>query len=256
MDDFGWFEDFDPVHCSREEPLRKTLSLPSPKSDTPLYVLESSLKTQHLWYSTAGQRPRQPKHEREYFEGLWKKNFENSEALHPPTSTSIAADLSTGEDKMVDVDGVIIFKGQSPFSYSVSKSFENSFASSDISSMTLQMPRFRIIRRPNNEEFAEFLVIVSVEGVKFGVWKRHSHFHKMALNLIQLNSENSALFKNSVLSWQCLLNRKRWFKCLDKEYLSLKCFLLERFIHDLLFESFGPGDINDFLGLEDQSIFA
>lgn len=35
-----------------------------------------------------------------------------------------------------------------------------------------------------------------------------------------------------------------------QDYLSLKCFLLERFMHDLLFESQNPQLINDFLGLE------
>lgn len=61
-------------------------------------------------------------------------------------------------------------------------------------------------------------------------------------------SQNS--YKNAMLSWQCLLHKKRWYKCLDKDYLSLKCFLLERFMHDLLFESNDPIIVSDFLGLK------
>lgn len=90
----------------------------------------------------------------------------------------------------------------------------------------------------------------------------------------QIQTEHSLnkTYKNALLSWQCLLNRKRWFRCLDKvklapgsesyvshtlifssrsqDYISLKCFLLERFIQDLLFESSSPDLISDFLGLE------
>ena len=54
------------------------MSLPSPIAETPLYILESSLQTQRLWYETAGKRPKQPEKERQYFEKLWKSNFENS----------------------------------------------------------------------------------------------------------------------------------------------------------------------------------
>jgi hypothetical protein len=34
-----------------------------------------------------------------------------------------------------------------------------------------------------------------------------------------------------------------------QEYLSLKCFLLERFMHDVVFESPVPNLVLDFLGL-------
>ena len=58
--------------------MKRTISLPPPVTDTPLYILESSLQTQRLWYETAGKRPKQPESERQYFEKLWKSNFENS----------------------------------------------------------------------------------------------------------------------------------------------------------------------------------
>ena len=89
-DDWGFFEDFEPstptrmrrgsdVNADEEQPLQRALSLPPPASAAPMYVLESTLATQQLWYSTAGLRPQQPQKEREYFENLWKRNFKNSD---------------------------------------------------------------------------------------------------------------------------------------------------------------------------------
>jgi hypothetical protein len=37
-----------------------------------------------------------------------------------------------------------------------------------------------------------------------------------------------AQFQNSLFSWQCLRQRQRWFRCLDKDYLALKCVLCSR----------------------------
>lgn len=65
-----------------------------------------------------------------------------------------------------------------------------------------------------------------------------------------VNSDITNAYKNSLLSWQCVLQRKKWFRCLECDYLSLKCFLLERFIHDVLFESPSPKLISEFLGLD------
>ena len=56
-------------------------------------------------------------------------------------------------------------------------------------------------------------------------------------------------------SWTLLLRRKllkkrqRWYRCLDAGYLSLKVFLLERFLHDILFESSNPQILRDFVGV-------
>ena len=81
----------------------------------------------------------------------------------------------------------------------------------------------------------------------FGIWRRHSDYCKLA-SKIELDNVTShgESFKNTLLSWQCVLQRKKWYRCLDKEYLALKCFLLERFIHDLLFESQTPQLISEY----------
>lgn len=83
---------------------------------------------------------------------------------------------------------------------------------------------------------------------------RHSDFANLVRLLQELNTKSGSenVFKNTMLSWDCVIQRKKWFKCLDTDYLSLKSFLLERFMHDLLFESQSPGIISDFLGLEEE----
>ena len=52
---------------------------------------------------------------------------------------------------------------------------------------------------------------------------------------------------NAITSWRLLKKRKRWYRCLDAGYLSLKVFLLERFLHDILFESSSPQLLRDFV---------
>jgi len=47
-----------------------------------------------------------------------------------------------------------------------------------------------------------------------------------------------------------LKKRQRWFRCLDAGYLSLKVFLLERFLHDILFETSNPQILRDFIGVD------
>ena len=164
-DEFGWFDDIESnvltlngsnrVNKPGSVSTMKTLSLPLPKTNPPSYVLESRVETQHLWYETAGQRPQQPRHEREYFESIWKRNFENS-GVDYPTSTKKPQDIDEDENLRVDVDdGVIINRGRGqsihsyecvgcvrllnlfagPFSISVSKSF----LYHSISSVTLQV---------------------------------------------------------------------------------------------------------------------
>ena len=88
--------------------------------------------------------------------------------------------------------------------------------------MTLQVPRFRIVRSQDGDVYAEFLVVITINShcaVTFGLWKRHSDFSKLAMTMEKTDLKaggRSGAFKNALLSWQCLINRKRWFRCLDK----------------------------------------
>jgi hypothetical protein len=311
--DFGWFEDFEsPISSSKyrfalssmksasSHLLTRALTLPSPVTPPPYYILECSLETQQLWYSTAGRRPKQPLKERAFYEQLWRKNFESSqahydepiEALVKHSSTALNALEShgaivesqekenlqfNGSIKFIvgntkakplyhwhqrldviprcEIRGEIVTRGKSPFSNSVSRSFLNS----DIATMSLQMPCFRTIKSSEDGCIhAEFLIVVTLAGtipVTFGIWRRHSQFQNFVNHIAEINSFSQHAqncFKNTLISWECVLQRKRWFKSLDHDYLTLKCFLLERFIHDVLFETPSPEIITSFLDLSND----
>jgi len=62
------------------------------------------------------------------------------------------------------------------------------------------------------------------------------------------SSEEEDLFSvNAVTSWTLIQKRRKWFKCLRSDYLSLKAWLLERFLHDVLFESPDGDVVKDFV---------
>jgi hypothetical protein len=156
-DEWGFFEDFEatPHYSHREEeiiqeelPIQRALSLPPPATAAPMYVLESTFATQQLWYSTAGLRPKQPQKEREYFENLWKRNFENSDIPGIQNSGNdigpadvVPKNIKTKDEvSLKEYDKEILFRGKGPFSNSVSKSFLDH----DLAAMTLQV-RFSFI---------------------------------------------------------------------------------------------------------------
>eukprot|EP01041_Mallomonas_annulata_P002403 gene2403-4663_t len=256
-DAFGWFEDFEGPTFTDEfqydgfsslasvKGLTRAYTLPTPLTCPPVYVLEASLSSQQLWYQTAGRRPRQPAEEREHFEKLWGENFAASHVSY------IINDHGE-HDRRSRVLLTVLFKGIGVASTAVSKSFNNT----KFSSITIQLPRFRIVRTASGIIHAEYLVVVVLNTVSLGIWRRHSEF-KTLWNKVQNVCAKEEVhhgrhqFKNSLSSWQCLIHRQRWFRCLDKDYLGLKCFLLERFMHDLLFESNTPDMIAEFLGLLD-----
>lgn len=240
-DPWGWFEDFEsPMHhlhwnaTMRKEghfvmqPLQRSLSLPGPVTTPPVYVIESTLETQQLWYVTAGQRPKQPEKERLYFEQLWVKNFEMSEIKYRKNDTLVP--LSSTDVFCSKIDNIpksefgyeVLYRGKGSFSNSVSKSF----ADIEMTSITLQIPRFRVVKTPNGNLHAEFLNVVSLgnkNNVIFGIWRRHSDFNKLAMRIEKDElTPSDGSFKNTMLSWQCVLQRKKWFRCLDKVRI---CFI-------------------------------
>lgn len=253
VSDYGWYEDMESTNSPYNSftsdfgphTLNRALVLPAPASEPPMYILESSLETQQLWYATAGRRPPQPTQERQEIERLWSQNFEASAVKYEPSSRP-----SCNGSEKTECPFEVMYRGKSQFSNSVSKSF----SSQSVPSMTIQLPYYRIVRDANGTLFAEYLIAVSVGGrgsVTFGVWKRHSEFDRLAKHIMEmdLRSTKPNTFKNTLVSWQCVVQRKRWFKSLDTEYLALKCFLIERFMQDLLFEAHSASLICDFLGL-------
>lgn len=139
--DYGLFVDFETSTSegkTNHEPLQRSLSLPAPATQPPIYVLESSIDTQHLWYATAGRRPRQPEHEREYFERLWTKNFEQSNVKYGENPSTLMTPRQQENIPPSEFGGTeILFRGKGPFSNSVSKSFLDH----EIASLNIQVKK-------------------------------------------------------------------------------------------------------------------
>lgn len=96
-----------------------------------------------------------------------------------------------------------------------------------------------------------------------GVWKRYSDFVELSrlvtashegcssvlanMSPLSITEEQEVEhLPNAITSWRLLKKRQRWYRCLDEGYLSLKVFLLERFLHDILFECTSPKLLRDF----------
>lgn len=185
-DDFGWYEELGSpdAYMPHFSSIKKALSIPKPASETPQYVLEESLPSQKLWYETAGQRPKQPEIDREYFERIWLNNFENSSIAHLKNYIDSSNNDCNHERANSDDDGETVYKGDGPYSNAVSRSFiDDNFAM-----ITLQIPRFKISKNICGS-YASFLVVINIGGVKFGVWKRYSNFKALA-ETVNLNFAN------------------------------------------------------------------
>ncbi len=118
-------------------------------------------------------------------------------------------------------------------------------------------------------KYAQFLVIYREGSIRdtIGVWKRYSDLQELSKKVTQLNDGCAAVIANmsplavaeehevehlpnAITSWRLATKRQRWYRCLDAGYLSLKVFLLERCLHDILFESSSPNLLRDFVGVE------
>ena len=118
-------------------------------------------------------------------------------------------------------------------------------------------------------KYAQFLVIYREGSIRdtIGVWKRYSDFQELSRKVTQAHEGCAAVIANmsplavteehevehlpnAITSWRLLKKRQRWYRCLDAGYLSLKVFLLERFLHDILFESSSPNLLRDFVGAD------
>ena len=55
--------------------------------------------------------------------------------------------------------------------------------------------------------------------------------------------------RNAQRSWACVRRRQHCFRNLDVDYLTIKAFLLERFLHDALYEAPTAEVFNEFLDI-------
>lgn len=120
----------------------------------------------------------------------------------------------------------------------------------------------------NGFRYAQYLVVCCKGDFRntVGVWKRFSDFEELSRKVADTegyclhveDDHDREILPNAITSWRLLKKRQRWFRCLDAGYLSLKVFLLERFLHDILFESTTPDiliafmESSDTVGKEDD----
>jgi len=164
-------------------------------------------------------------------------------------------------------DLIVLVRGDNVFGTTVSKSFARPSAKGiivGVDTVNISIASYRVIESKKHGKYAQFLVIYREGSIRdtVGVWKRYSDFEELARIVTQAH-EGCAIspfsvteepetehLPNAITSWRLLKKRQRWYRCLDAGYLSLKVFLLERFLHDILFESSSPKLLRDFVGTE------
>lgn len=168
----------------------------------------------------------------------------------------------------------VVVRGDNVFGTTVSKSFgrvdHEGRACDGIDTVRVSIASYRVVASKKHGKYAQYLVIFCDGNFRntVGVWKRYSDFSELArrvsqgytdcrtadcravvagMNPLSVTDDDEAeLLPNAMTSWKLLKKRQRWYRCLDAGYLSLKVFLLERFLHDILFESSNPQILRDF----------
>ncbi|VEU45046.1 unnamed protein product [Pseudo-nitzschia multistriata] len=163
-------------------------------------------------------------------------------------------------------------KGDNVFGTTVSKSFARPSANgalvSGVDTVNISVASYRVVESEKRGKHAQFLVIYREGSIRdtIGVWKRYSDFQELSKKVTKVQESCVSVIANmsplavteehdvehlpnAITSWHLLKKRKRWYRCLDSGYLSLKTFLLERFLHDILFESSTPDLLRDFVGV-------
>lgn len=173
-----------------------------------------------------------------------------------------------------DDDLTVVVRGDNVFGTTVSKSFPRKDAYGGtidgVDTVSVSIASYRVVESKKHGKYAQYLVIFCDGNFRntIGVWKRYSDFSELSRKVTHGHAESCAgvvtgmnplsvsedkddveILPNAITSWKLLKKRQRWFRCLDAGYLSLKVFLLERFLHDILFESSNPQILRDFVGV-------
>jgi len=196
--------------------------------------------------------------------------------LYEPRADAQAVDRQV---KMITSDGdtmTVLVKGDNVFGTTVSKSFarpsENGGPIKGVDTVNISIASYRVVESKKHGKYAQFLVIYREGSIRdtIGVWKRYSDFQELSRKVTQAHEGCTAVIANmsplsvteehevehlpnAITSWRLLKKRQRWYRCLDAGYLSLKVFLLERFLHDILFESSSPDLLRDFVGVAEPN---
>merc|ERR1712238_109454 len=187
------------------------------------------------------------------------------------TTTALPSTVVKGRPKN---ELSIVMKGDNVFGTTVSKSFA---AGGDLpgaaDTVSISIASYRVVDSKKHGKYAQFHVIFCQGTFRntVGVWKRYTDFKKLSQKVSQPlenwksvlagmdplavtkdHPKDVELLPNAITSWRLLKKRQRWYRCLDAGYLSLKVFLLERFLHDILFESYSPDILRDFVGAHEK----
>uniref|UniRef100_A0A7S2VGT4 PX domain-containing protein n=1 Tax=Entomoneis paludosa TaxID=265537 RepID=A0A7S2VGT4_9STRA len=188
--------------------------------------------------------------------------------LHQQNEESISGEKVPGSKS--DGDLTVVLRGPNGFGTTVSKSFarstDNGAAIVGVDTVNISIASYRVVESKKYGKYAQFLVIYREGSIRdtVGVWKRYRDFEELSNKVTQAHDGCAAVIAsvsplamteepetehlpNAITSWRLLKKRKRWYRCLDAGYLSLKVFLLERFLHDILFESSSPKLLRDFV---------
>jgi hypothetical protein len=199
-------------------------------------------------------------------------------------SNALAIVNRTVKDSSGEGELTVLVRGDNVFGTTVSKSFAR--AGSDygpptaVDTVNISIASYRVVQNKKHVKYAQFLVIYREGSIRdtVGVWKRYRDFEELANKVTQAHEQCSLVkfannisplaitsdddhegnhdtteaehLPNAVTSWRLLKKRQRWYRCLDAGYLSLKVFLLERFLHDILFESSSPLLLREFVGVD------
>lgn len=193
------------------------------------------------------------------------RNIDSLEPLDPH--------LTIVNKKVKDVETndelTIVVRGDNVFGTTVSKSFPKGAGApqGEVITVSISIASYRVVESKKHGKYAQYLVIFCEGNFRdtVGVWKRYSDFERLServtrgtenctshfagINPLAITEDHhdGDLLPNAVTSWKLLKKRQRWFRCLDAGYLSLKAFLLERFLHDILFESSTPDILREFI---------
>jgi hypothetical protein len=197
----------------------------------------------------------------------------HSQPSAPPLQPPVAAHWESS-GKKVQGDLTVLVRGDNVFGTTVSKSFARSTSANglpvSVDTVNISIASYRVVEKRGQGKFAQYLVIYREGSVRdtVGVWKRYRDFEELAAKVnnssrkegctavmanispLHVTEENEEDLPNAKTSWRLLKKRQRWCRCLDAGYLSLKVFLLERFLHDILFESSTPKLLRDFVGAD------
>ena len=105
--------------------------------------------------------------------------------------------------------------------------------------VSIRLPLFRTNVIDDCTNFVQYLILIKINNNEFGTWKRYKEIEDIKSNL-------NPNFTESNCSWDILKYRKKLFRCLESQYILLKCYLIEVFLRNILIECH---DINFFLSL-------